>query len=73
MVPYGGPIYKPPVQRVDPPSHREVRENRRLLLLVVLFFVACCLLLTQGDSPAGLWPGGLAFAVWYAVKKFWKI
>jgi hypothetical protein len=82
FVPYGGPVYKPPMQPVRPPSPHEKQENRRLLLLVILFVLACYLLLV-GYGEDGYGEGllayghyiasGLSFATWYAIKRFWKV
>jgi len=67
MIPYGGPI-RPPVYRVDPPSPRERQRDRRFLALVVLFIFAAVLLL-----EANFLASGIAFALWYTVKRLWKI
>ena len=78
MIPYGGPVYRPPVQRVDPPSKREISANRRFALLVVLWVAASLALASGlGADPGYREPGpfilsGLLYAAWYAVKIKWK-
>ena len=72
MIPYGGPVVQPPVQRVNPPSPRERRQARRLLLLIVLFAVGAYCLLLGGDEHGYYVASGTLFVAWLAVKICWK-
>jgi len=78
MVPYGGPVYRPPVQRVDPPSKREINSHRRFALLLTLWVAASLALAAgfgQDDGYRSADPfviSGLLYAAWYIVKIKWK-
>jgi hypothetical protein len=82
MIPYGGPVFRPPVQRVDPPSPRERRQTLRLLLLCAMFAAGLYLLLVGfgedgfNESFVQSYQHYLAsmgfFAAWLAVKMCWK-
>jgi uncharacterized RDD family membrane protein YckC len=83
FVPYGGPVYKPPLKPVGPPSPRERKSHLRMWLLIILFLLASYLLLVgfgeDGYSGPGLFTlyphyiaSGATFVLWYVVKRLWK-
>ena len=73
MIPYGGPVIKPPLR----PSSLPTRPaTLRGVVLVLLFLVPIAIayngMAADKDPSSYGWTAAGALAVWYAVKKLWR-
>jgi len=68
MIPYGGPVYRPPTYDVRPPRRDGETNLTRVLVLVGLFILFMSLFISERVLL-----GFLALALWYTVKRLWKI
>jgi len=65
MIPYGGPLHRPPLR----PSTGYVRPALRIrAVLLFVLFIASVLLFVHGQA----WYAGAILAAWYATMKIWK-